>query len=317
MTCTLLALSLLAAPQTVARFRIVVDYDGTLDSEVRQELLRLTGEEFSSLLASQGLVTTEKSAVLFIHKAKTPYELHVEKSIGIVSSLPMGKLTRLDSLEPRTRELVEQHLKETFGSIETGSVPGEFEMKASAKYRLEVGGKVITIDQWLDDGGRPPFQNPSLDQNPAMVKKLAPSERKPQAAAGTLTLHAGLTRHNAESLQACVEFLATIAEKNARAKANLESAMMPVIAALGEKNQGLPEGDETLDQLSPTARERLKSSFLNSFRAYGYSSRDEAAKAWEGAVLVGGGVQFFLTYSVQNEDGSMSKRAVEVTRTGS
>jgi hypothetical protein len=145
---------------------------------------------------------------------------------------------------------------------------------------------------------------------------VPPAERKKVGLGSAMTFHAGLTRHDPDSTAAVAAFTARIAEENALARAAFERAVHPVLEQLGEKNEWVPDGDETLEQLPPEVRERIKDSFLNSYKANGYASREEAEAAWSSAQLSDSFVQFMFNYSVENPDGSTGLRSVELTRTG-
>jgi hypothetical protein len=85
----------------------------------------------------------------------------------------------------------------------------------------------------------------------------------------------------------------------------------------GRFPNGLPDGEESFDQLPASVRESLLNSFLRNFKRYGFESEDAARAAWASARLVGSGVTFSMEYGVENPDGSKNLRSIEITRSGS
>ena len=315
----LLFLTANALPQE--KTRIVVVYGDSPSSVVISALFQAWGKDLPGMIDEYDLRLDTVGNVIFIAEKQSPYVKKALQTSRLLSEIPFGQQVEASTLDSETQAALTALTDRVFALTERSHVPKSMIMSAQAIYKIKFDGKEMRIGVPFKtkDGGSPRLND--LLQNPTTTRPVSRDKKSTVVDDSELRLVVRASRHSPETLAAISDYFKILSEEEERVRQDLKKVIEPLIRNLEELNKnefpsGMPNGKQSLEQLTPKMRERLHDSFLQRFRANGFSSEDQAEIAWSSVELADSGVEFMLFYATSGESGDPKLRAIEITMAG-
>ena len=301
--------------------RVVVDYDGTIAAATVLKLFDAAEDDLKSLLTDNHLVSTTVFGVKFLHRAESPYAAYARRAQSLLTSIKVGGITSASDLSKDAQAAVGGLMADYFGDPGSVSAPKTFAIQANAAYRISIGGKESTLSLDLDSKDRPKNLYGDLLKSSTRLAARVKKDQKKPVTPFSMRFDTSRPRYDPSMVLACSEFLKGVADEDERQRQSLRASLQPLLAELERQNEsllagGLPDGNQSMQDLPEDLRNSLLAQVKANYKAFGFTSEEEATAAWGSAELRGSGVIFMMTFGAEGDSGPQTIMGIEVTRTG-
>lgn len=260
----------------------------------------------------------------------------IDRSIPILADLQVatqlakafqssGQAKNFGQLSDLEQAAVAQVIERIGVSVQPPDANAQVSLAAEASYSFTVQGKTVRLSV--------PLKNGLLSARDA--RRMAEVPFLPSQGPRVPSASEAITPHKRDSIEivfspwfgdpiAKIESaehgMKWLSEQNREEELKRQVALKTHLDRILSENRELlsqvPHDAMDEKQLSPILKDQLRSSFVESFRANGFTSLGEAEAAWNSAIFNGGAISFGLQFALQRSGSQASSTVVVFTGSG-